>query len=135
MEQYKPPAGVYFLRQGNEVVYVGQTNDIYRRISEHARGRVKPGQQVKFFTKWDYIPCEDEEERIEYEYFFISILRPKYNEDMRCRIGHYHNYHHTTEALEQYNHGTYDMVNNDVVKAIKTIRDFGKHDTWYAYGA
>ena len=81
--QYKPPAGVYFLYDGSELVYVGETNDIFRRISEHSRGRVKPGQQEKHFTWWEYIEVDNENLRKSIEYMFIQIAKPKYNEDYR----------------------------------------------------
>lgn len=79
MSKYKPPSGVYFLRDGGKVVYVGQTNDIFRRISEHARGGQKHGVSRKEFDSWSYISCDDEEMRTRLETLFIRYIRPKYN--------------------------------------------------------
>ena len=80
---YKPPEGVYFLYWERELVYVGQTNDIFRRISEHAHGRVKPGQKKKAFDSWSYVECDSEEMRISIENLIISLKHPKYNEDFK----------------------------------------------------
>lgn len=79
MSKYKPPSGVYFLRDGAKVVYVGQTNDIFRRISEHSRGGQKHGCPCKEFDNWSYVPCEDEELRKRLETLFIRFIQPKYN--------------------------------------------------------
>lgn len=79
MSKYKPPSGVYFLRDGGRVVYVGQTNDIFRRISEHARGGQKHGCPDKEFDTWSYVPCEDEALRKQLETLFIRFIQPKYN--------------------------------------------------------
>lgn len=76
MEQYKPPQGVYFLYNDGELVYVGQTNDIFRRISEHSRSD-------KQFNWWRYFEIDDENLRKAIEYMFIQIAKPKYNEDLR----------------------------------------------------
>ena len=109
-EQYKPPAGVYFLYDQGELVYVGQSNDIYRRISEHSHGRVKPGQTIKQFDEWKYIQCDDEELRCAVEYAFISYSHPKYNEDYRYypkgerlfRNNSYEKYSHMERPLNEY---------------------------------
>ena len=82
---YKPPAGIYMLYDKNELVYIGETNDIYRRISEHANGRRKPGQQIKEFDHWAYIECNDEKARKKFENFLILLYKPKYNEDLSYR--------------------------------------------------
>ena len=72
-------AGVYFLFDGKEIVYVGQSADIFRRIYEHSSGRAK-GEKKKFDT-WEYIEITDEAERFRVENFLILSLRPKYNID------------------------------------------------------
>lgn len=72
-------AGVYFLFDGKEIVYVGQSADIFRRIYEHSSGRAK-GEKKKFDT-WEYIEISDEAERFCVENFLILSLRPKYNID------------------------------------------------------
>jgi len=83
MSKYKPPCGVYFLYDKGEVVYVGQTNDIYRRISEHARGNQKHGIQQKEFDDWSYVKCDDEDTREKLEALLIKHILPKYNIDQK----------------------------------------------------
>lgn len=72
-------AGVYFLFDGKEIVYVGQSADIFRRIYEHSSGRAK-GEKKKFDT-WEYFEIADEAERLRAEHLLILALRPKYNID------------------------------------------------------
>lgn len=72
-------AGVYFLFDGKEIVYVGQSADIFRRIYEHSSGRAK-GEKKKFDT-WEYFEISDEAERLRAEHLLILALKPKYNID------------------------------------------------------
>ena len=71
MEQYVPPQGVYFLYNNRQLVYVGQTNDILRRISEHSKS--------KRFDDWRYVECDNETTREALECLLIYMLKPKYN--------------------------------------------------------
>ena len=73
-------SGVYILYDNTTPVYVGQSKDIYRRISEHRTGN-KKHTQAKVFDSWEYIEIQDEEERIRTESLLINTLRPKYNVD------------------------------------------------------
>lgn len=73
--------GVYFLYDGDEIVYVGKSGDIYRRIYEHSSGRAK-GEKKKF-DSWKYVRIDDEDERAEFEEICINMFRPKYNIDRR----------------------------------------------------
>lgn len=69
-----PPriCGVYFLISGNEIVYVGQSADVVRRVNEHFdRGRKK-------FDSVMYLPCSLGEVD-EIEEHFIKALTPRYN--------------------------------------------------------
>lgn len=75
--QYSPPQGVYLLFDDGKVVYVGQTNDIFRRISEHSR------DGSKAFDNFKYLECDDEKTRLMIEYHLIQRYKPKYNEDYR----------------------------------------------------
>lgn len=72
-------AGIYFLFDGQEIVYVGQSSDIFRRIYEHSSGRSK-GKNKKFDT-WEYFEINEESERLRTENLLISALKPKYNID------------------------------------------------------
>jgi len=69
-----PPriCGVYFLIEGRDVVYVGQSADVVRRVNEHLdRGRKK-------FDSAMYLPCSLGE-LDELEEHFIKALKPRYN--------------------------------------------------------
>jgi hypothetical protein len=72
-------AGIYFLFDGKEIVYVGQSSDIFRRIYEHSSGRSK-GAKKKFDT-WEYFEIADDAERLRAEDLLILALKPKYNID------------------------------------------------------
>ena len=61
--------GVYFLLDGNDVVYIGQSVNVYVRISSHAG---------KKFDRYAFIPCSIEAlDRL--ESLYIHLLRPKLN--------------------------------------------------------
>lgn len=66
--------GVYFLWQGESVVYVGQTRQMDRRITEH---------MVEGKKTFDGISCKpcDLRQLTKVERFYIETLLPKYN---RC---------------------------------------------------
>lgn len=67
--KFKPR--VYFLFDGDEIVYVGSTTQFESRILSHQRSK-------KVFDKFSYIECSLEEmEFIEYRY--INKFNPKYN--------------------------------------------------------
>lgn len=63
---------IYFLLQGEEVVYVGQSTSVYARLQIH---RANPGKE------WDrfYILPTTMEEIDELELRYYQALRPKYN--------------------------------------------------------
>ena len=76
-----PPriCGVYFLIEDQNIVYVGQSADVVRRVNEHLdRGRIKFDMAV-------YLPCSlGELDEVEED--FIDALKPRYN-NTRRRIG------------------------------------------------
>jgi len=77
----RPPriCGVYFLIEGQDVVYVGQSADVVRRVNEHIdRG-------LKKFDSAMYLPCSLGE-LDELEEHFINALKPRYNSTRR-RMG------------------------------------------------
>ena len=78
--------GVYFLIKNHEVIYVGQSKDIYRRISEHRTGTPKRKGPPKDFDTWEYFETESDEQKEVLEYFLIQLLKPKLNVDYfpRC---------------------------------------------------
>lgn len=67
----KPITGaVYFLYDGDELVYIGQSNNVFGRIGEHIREKAKTFTDFRIYETEDYIRLES---------FLIAALRPKYN--------------------------------------------------------
>jgi hypothetical protein len=64
--------GVYFLIDGDRVVYVGQSVNVYARIASHHN---------KGFDRFAFIPCEREMLNT-LESLYIHVLRPPLNGDM-----------------------------------------------------
>lgn len=73
-------SGIYFLFDGDNIVYVGQSADIYRRIYEHSSGRAKGDK--KTFDSFEFFEVDDEQERKRMEALLIRLMRPKYNIDI-----------------------------------------------------
>lgn len=66
-------SGVYFLLEGNEVVYVGQAVNVYSRIGQHTDKR---------FDRYAFVPCAvDSLDRL--ESLYIHCLRPRLNGNQR----------------------------------------------------
>lgn len=65
--------GVYFLYDGDELVYIGQSNNVMMRIGEH----IKEG--VKEFDRFEFYPTVD---KTRLEGFLIQMFKPKYNYSM-----------------------------------------------------
>lgn len=72
--------GVYFLYDKDELVYIGQSDNLYRRIGQHI------AQKEKVFDRFEIYPTSD---RIRLEGFLIKMFKPKYNVSMGadCVIG------------------------------------------------
>lgn len=68
-----PVRGLYALRRWGKIVYIGQSNNILRRIGEHA------AEGVKEFDSFSYIRCDDKRERDRLEAHWINYFKPKYN--------------------------------------------------------
>ena len=62
--------GVYFLFDDKQLVYIGESNNVYMRIGQH----IKDG--TKKFDSFEIYPCND---RKKLEGFLIRALMPKYN--------------------------------------------------------
>lgn len=67
-----PLVGIYFLIQDDEIVYIGQAVDIYRRISQHQYDK------EKMFNRYAFIVCKTHELDI-IETLYIHHFLPKYN--------------------------------------------------------
>jgi len=70
---WEKASGVYFLLDGDEVVYVGQAVNVYSRISQHTNKR---------FDRYAFVPCAvDALDRL--ESLYIHCLRPRLNGNQR----------------------------------------------------
>lgn len=67
-------SGVYFLFNDENLVYVGQGWNCLLRVAEHTRK-----DSDKVFTRWSFIPLDNEWERKELETTLRATLKPKYN--------------------------------------------------------
>ena len=71
------PSCVYFLLKGCEVVYIGQSTALPRRIQVHqGKGNA---HQYKDFDEVFFIPCPEVSLRKGVEAEFIKYFKPKYN--------------------------------------------------------
>lgn len=69
--------GVYFLIQGDEIVYVGQSTNVHARVACHGAPSMWPGAK-KDFDAWAYIACgRDSMDWL--ESIYIHALQPHYN--------------------------------------------------------
>jgi hypothetical protein len=66
---WEKASGVYFLLDGNEVVYVGQAVNVYSRIGQHTEKR---------FDRYAFVPCPVDALDI-LESLYIHLLRPRFN--------------------------------------------------------
>jgi len=65
--------GIYFLVDGDELVYVGQSTQAFSRIATHF------GDEKKAFTSAYFIPVEHQHLLVGIEAYYIRHLRPRYN--------------------------------------------------------
>ncbi|QLE42735.1 hypothetical protein FD723_21390 [Nostoc sp. C052] len=77
---------VYFLKQENEIVYVGQTNNLYKRIKSHTK--IKQLKNIDIIISWDkvknsymisWVEVKDLCEAYDLERFFIDKFKPRLN--------------------------------------------------------
>lgn len=71
-------AGVYFLIDQGEVVYVGQSRNIYGRVADHLFDMDADGQKTKVFDSFRYIAV-GASIRDEIEQRCIAHFKPKFN--------------------------------------------------------
>jgi len=67
-------SGVYFLFDGNDMVYIGEGWNCFLRVAEHTR---KDSDRV--FTHWNFIPIESEDGRKSLERQLRNQYKPKFN--------------------------------------------------------
>lgn len=70
----KITGGIYFLYDGDNLVYIGQSGNIFERVGRHIKDNVKK------FDNWEYQIVEDKEERNNLEGYLIKVFKPKYNQ-------------------------------------------------------
>jgi len=66
-----PVAGVYFLMLNGELVYVGRSDSVLKRLSQHRANKL-------FFDQFHVIGCTDKDQK-KLEQFYISKFRPRLN--------------------------------------------------------
>ncbi len=71
-------AGIYYLFDGDELVYIGKGWNCLLRVAEHTRK-----DSDKVFTSWNYMPIESDSKRNELERVLIQAYKPKYNKTFK----------------------------------------------------
>lgn len=71
IDDIKPKQGCYFLYDGDEIVYIGLSNNIDKRVQQHTR--------TKHFDLVKYIPVDNYIYANLVESYYIDLLEPKYN--------------------------------------------------------
>lgn len=69
---YASSVGIYFLIDGEEVVYVGQSVNVFARISQHK-------SEGKKFERWCFLPCSAEQLH-DTERRYIEAIAPALNQ-------------------------------------------------------
>ena len=64
--------GIYFLIEDNEIVYIGKSIDVKKRLKQHA------DYSEKLFNRIFFVQC-DKNELNKLEAYYILKFRPKYN--------------------------------------------------------
>ena len=67
-------SGLYFLFDGDELVYIGKGWNCLLRVAEHTRK-----ESHKQFTSWSVLPIENEAEYSRLERELIQEYAPRYN--------------------------------------------------------
>lgn len=72
-------AGIYFLFDNGELVYIGQSYSVLERVKVHKDTR------VKIFDSFAYVKVSDYAERLMRERQLIKTFSPKYNGDLEAQ--------------------------------------------------
>ena len=67
--------GVYFLIYRNEIVYVGKSNKVHRRIQQHVKNN------IIVFDRWYCMKYDDMFIAGQRENEYIKLFKPKYNKE------------------------------------------------------
>lgn len=73
-----PAKGVYFLYDIHELVYIGLSADIAKRVIQH--------EKTKVFTDYSFVEIGDINEAMLIERTLIDKFKPKYNKDGLAKI-------------------------------------------------
>jgi hypothetical protein len=117
--KYRPIRAVYFLLEENEIVYVGQTVNLFGRLANHEV--FEAGMTVR------YVEIPEDVNLLAIEALYIHKFRPKYNRVVRKPMNFILLAIQNPE-LQQYLHQTEPVVNplkNDRIK----VEGLG-HRTW-----
>ena len=49
------PYSVYILRTSSNTLYIGQTNNLERRLEEHKNNKTKSAKYIRYFSSFDLI--------------------------------------------------------------------------------
>ena len=65
--------GIYFLFRNEKIVYVGQSEDIFKRVHNHLNSKI--------FDSWNFIEFQSEDLN-EIEANYILLYKPEYNKSI-----------------------------------------------------
>jgi predicted GIY-YIG superfamily endonuclease len=66
-----PKTGVYFLFDQDSLIYIGKSENVFRRLNDHIRN--------KFFNNYSFIKCNTEEDASRLEKELIIKYKPALN--------------------------------------------------------
>jgi len=105
---------IYFLIYRKKIVYIGITNNIHRRIQEHANDKIERQTLIvgKKFDSYKYIKCKYKKTALKYEGKLIKKIKTKYN---------------TTPTNSTHNYiKKFDKNKNCYIKEIVTRKQYNK---------
>jgi len=71
---------VYILRTSSDTLYIGQTNNLEKRIEEHRGKTVKSAKYMRYFKSFELVysePCETRSEAMKREAELKKLTRPE----------------------------------------------------------
>lgn len=106
---------VYFLIKKSDIIYIGSTTDIQKRICTHKSSF----WSNKWFDLFRVMECKNEKEMHLYEKRWIELFKPERNKILKNGISKYHSIK-TSKALmdhfEKYANKKKETLNSLVVK-------------------
>lgn len=110
--------GVYFLYDKDELVYIGTSDNLFRRIGQHI------AEKTKVFDRFELFPTND---RIRLEGFLIRMFKPKYNvsDGANCDFGFSADLfpnQSIKEAIRKYDEYKGDPYVSDIAEEIGTYQ-------------